>query len=154
MKQNNRLEKKKDFFQGKQLLSSKLLRKMIKTLILECSIAIILFGAAILHAREFKLDNNIKILLKQKHSIIDKFASEELKKHLLLAGAKKCDIEIFNSATPVSSGLTFYIGQAYSGFDKKLKYAEARYAIRDNKVYLWGENKINSRLTLRQILGG
>jgi len=124
-----------------------------KLFVLKYLIFLILFGSTILCAKEFKLDNNIKILIRKNCSTIDKFAAEELKKHLLLAGAKKCDIGHVDKKITSPLVLTFYIGQAYPGFDKKLQNTEARYAIRGNKVYLWGENRISSRLTLKQILG-
>lgn len=124
-----------------------------KKIILKCLVILVIFGITVLNAKEFSLDNNIEILIEKNCSIIDKFAAEELKKHFLLAGAGQCDIKTAGAGKTSSSGLNFHIGQAVPGFNLKLENSEARYAVRGNNVYLWGENNINRRLTLEQILG-
>lgn len=115
-------------------------------------VLLILLGTTIIYGKEFRLDNEIKIILAKNSSKIEKFAAEELNKHLVLAGAKKCNIENDDNKQSSPQVLTFYVGCSVPGFNEGLQKTEARYAIRDNNIYFWGENYIDPRLTLSGIL--
>ena len=103
---------------------------------------------SIINAAEFSLENTIKIITPDKSDIITNFAAKELKKHLILAGAKKCSI----TTETDDKSLQFHIGKSPQDFKPQLKKSEARYSIRGRNIYIWGDNKTGSLKNLKEIL--
>ena len=94
--------------------------------------AITAIFSAVLCGSEYGL-GDIKISAPEKH----KFAVQELKKHLTLAGSK---------SLPGKRSLTILIGQ--KGNPKNLKQGETRWLYKKGKLYIWGRDLKNYPATL------
>lgn len=94
--------------------------------------------SVVLNAAEYKL-SNIRIHAGKKFQ----FASEELKKHLELAGGK---------LVPGGGALEIFIGRNPGGTDK-LQPGEARWLYKEGKLYFWGNEKKDFSGTLAAVYG-
>jgi len=101
-------------------------------------------------AKTWQLDKNSVICFNNK--IIDaRFAAEELQKHLALVLGKQLEIKscVAIPANLSPDSLNWVIGFTCPGDNKPLAKTEARYAVRDNIIYFYGDHNLNDALENR-----
>lgn len=103
-------------------------------------IYLLLFITSLLFSKNIDYSNEAIIVIKEKSNDINIFAAQELQKHLELILKEKIlintneDVDKFN--------YIFYIGNVSS---KNYQKNETNYVIENNKIYLFGDDKINKK---------